>query len=455
MHPSRRRFLARAVLGAGAFAGLRLLGACSPVDPVLPDSRRFGPLHADPDGILDLPVGFSYRVLSRAGDTMNDGHRVPAAPDDMGAFATDEGLTVIVRNHEIDHDWPRSSGPFRGSPGPDTLALAWDAGADGRPCLGGTTTLVYDTRERRLVSQHLSLVGTLRNCSGGTTPWGSWISCEESAASAGGALARDHGYAFEVRASAAPGLQLAEPLAAMGRFKRESIVVDPASGVVYQTEDLDDGLLYRFLPDVPGDLARGGRLQALAIAGRPDAEIRNRDRARVALGERLETRWIDLESPDTEANDLRLRGRAAGAVRFARNEGACFENGALWLCSTEGARSGNGQLWRYRAAAAADGAHSEGGALELFFESRPGRAVEHLDTIVPAPWGDLLVTEDGAGRQHLAGVTPEGELYAFARNALSDSEMTGPTFSPDGTTLFLGIQKDALTLAIDGPWSGA
>ena len=454
MHPDRRRFLRRSAALSLPFAGLRLLGGCAPGHAPLPVSSRFGPLVPDPNGVLDLPAGFGYRVVSRAGDPMSDGHRVPALPDDMGAFVTDDGLTVLVRNHELEAGAGAAAGPFRGRTPLSTETLAFDPGTNGSVCPGGTTTLVWDTRDGRLVSSHLSLVGTIRNCSGGATPWGTWITCEEHSSRAGAGLARDHGYAFEVRPDIAPSLQLAQPLVAMGRFKRESVAVDPTDGAVYQTEDTDDGALYRFLPDVPGDLIRGGRLQALGIEGGPRAEIRNRDAARVHVGQPLATRWIDLEGVDPESDDLRHQAHARGAVRFARNEGICLENGTLWLCSTEGARSGDGQLWRYRPDPSVPGGTggSRTGTLELFFESSPAAPIRHLDTLVPTRWGDLLVTEDGGERPHLAGITPDGELYAFARNAASDSELTGPTFSPDGSTLFLNLQDDGLTLALTGPW---
>ncbi len=60
--------------------------------------------------------------------------------------------------------------------------------------------------------------------------------------------------------------------------------------------------------------------------------------------------------------------------------------------------------------------------------------------------------EDGSNEQFLVGITPEGDIYKFGRNAVSDSELAGATFSPDGTTLFVNIQHDGLTLAITGSW---
>jgi len=61
----------------------------------------FGPLIPDPDGIFDLPAGFSYRVVERAGAEMDDGYRVPGLPDGMACFPGGHGELVLLRNHEL------------------------------------------------------------------------------------------------------------------------------------------------------------------------------------------------------------------------------------------------------------------------------------------------------------------------------------------------------------------
>src|SRR5690606_23977342 len=125
---------------------------------------------------------------------------------------------------------------------------------------GGTTTFVWDTKSGKLEKQFLSLAGTYRNCAGGPTPWGSWISCEEATLYPISNAARDHGWNFEVPASATPGRVAPVPLKAMGRFNHEAVAVDAQSGCVYQTEDREDGLFYRFLPNDRTKLAKGGKL---------------------------------------------------------------------------------------------------------------------------------------------------------------------------------------------------
>ena len=56
----------------------------------------------------------------------------------------------------------------------------------------------YDTKNSRIENEYLSLAGTLINCSGGVTPWGTWISCEETMVRKNKFLIKDHGYNFEV-----------------------------------------------------------------------------------------------------------------------------------------------------------------------------------------------------------------------------------------------------------------
>ncbi|MEO0560002.1 MAG: alkaline phosphatase PhoX [Bacteroidota bacterium] len=455
---SRRHFLRTGSAFALGFGGLHTFSACASLQPEawLRAPYGFGPLDRDPAGMLDLPRGFSYRVVSRWKDTMDDGFLVPHRPDGMAAFPGPDGLTVLIRNHEVNSNANADEGPFGG----DLAHLArldssllYDAGT-GTPCLGATTTVVYDTRTQSVVRQFLSLAGTLRNCAGGPTPWNTWITCEETVERAGDGLLADHGYPFEVSASAEAGLSTPVPLKAMGRFNHEAVAVDPASGVVYQTEDAHDGLIYRFIPDVPGQLARGGRLQALVVRERESLDTRNWDGTNVSVGLQMPVEWIDMDDVESPEDDLRLRGFAAGAARFARGEGMWYGNDAVYFACTNGGQARKGQIWRY-VPSPVEGTDAEGqrpGVLELFVEPNDGAVVDNADNLTVAPWGDLIVCEDGSGDQFLVGVTPEGELYKFARNALDGSELAGTTFAPDGTTLFVNIQHAGLTLAVRGPW---
>ncbi|MGI9552752.1 MAG: alkaline phosphatase PhoX, partial [Aurantibacter sp.] len=237
----------------------------------------YGPLVPDPQNLIELPKGFSYRIISTQGDKMSDGLLVPGKPDGMATFYQDKNRTLVIRNHENSHEDPGSS-PF----GADLKLLSkvdknkiYDFGNGKQPGTGGTTTFIYNHRTNRVEREFLSLAGTIVNCAGGPTPWNSWISCEETDAKAGGSLEKDHGYNFEVPASSKIGLADPIPLKAMGRFRHEAVAVDPRSGIVYQTEDMHDGMIYRFIPQVPGKLHEGGKLQALAIKEIPSCDTRN------------------------------------------------------------------------------------------------------------------------------------------------------------------------------------
>jgi secreted PhoX family phosphatase len=460
---TRRRFLgACAAVTAGFVAYRRVFEQSIDVLAKTGNAARgYGALVADPAKIVDLPQGFSYKVVSRAGDEMPDGLLVPVLPDAMAAFAGDGGRTLVVRNHEA---LLSGDGPF----GKNNERLAripasklYDLGRGVTPCPGGTTTFVWDTRTQSLVTQHLSLAGTLRNCAGGSTPWGSWISCEETVLKSGGhkeerlELQKNHGYCFEVPARADASIADPNPITSMGRFMHEAVVVDPRTGIVYQTEDREDGLIYRFLPRTRGDLHGGGRLQALALAnGRRDSRNWPGEEAHLQVGEKHAVKWIDMDDVEAPLDDLRTRGFAAGACRFARAEGMWMGEHEVYFACTDGGRKQIGQVFRYTPSAH-EGTSKESaaaGKLELFIEPNdPGR-VQNPDNVVVCPWGDIMLCEDTAGRNvRIVGVTPEGALYTFAR-AQVDGEFAGATFAPDGTTLFVNIQQSGVTLAITGPW---
>ena len=469
---TRRHFLARSSGVALGFAGLQSSLARGAVARVLrePDAGvGYGPLVADTEGIFDLPEGFTYRIVGAMGETMDDGLVCPGRHDAMAAFpykdddgAIDPERCIIVRNHEIDdsHKGPSPFGPHNERADRVDGAELFDAG-HGRPSRGGCTTMVYNLRRGRVERSWLSLAGTERNCAGGLTPWGSWISCEESVVVAGDRFEHDHGWCFEVPVTRGRARAEPRPIRGMGRFNHEAVGVDPETSIVYQTEDRHDGLLYRFVPErAPeraGDLHAGGTLQALAVMGRRSLDTRNWDGVAVRPGERLKVGWVTLDGIDAPADDLRVRGFEQGAARFARGEGMWWggagsngEEGAAYFACTNGGAEGAGQIWRLTPSREP----GEPDTLELFIEPNDRSVLENADNITVAPWGDMVVCEDGEAPAHLVGVTPGGELFRLARNAYSGSELAGACFSTDGSTLFVNIQNMGWTLAVTGPWRG-
>ena len=426
-------------------------------------SSPLGALQTDPESIIDLPAGFSYTVVSRAGDVMSDGLRVPHAHDGMAAFEGLEGRIILVCNHELgpEDGLQNAFGTDRDAIPMFVREKIYDAGEGVTPGNGGTTTTIFDPNSGKTEKQHLSLVGTEYNCCGGATPWGSWLSCEETFHNPGynNAYRREkaHGYVFEVP-SAATSLIEPQPIKAMGRFEHEAAAVHAATGIVFMTEDRDDSLFYRYIPHHPGRLLAGGRLQALAIGNGRSVDTSNwHGKTTVKLNQEIPVHWIDLDNVDSSRNDLRLRGAARGATTFTRGEGLCVSGNEFFITATTGGPASLGQVFRYRASTH-EGLDKEAdvpASLTLIAESDGDSLLRNADNITMAPNGDLMVCEDTASHCGLVGIGPDGVQYAIADNPHSTSELAGVCFSPDGETLFVNIQYPGMTLAITGPWPAA
>lgn len=458
MEISRRHFLRKCGFATVGLLALRShsLGY-SFLDSADAAPYGYGPLLSDPNKILDLPKGFSYKVMSRTAERMDDGLLVPGMHDGMAAFPGLHGKTILIRNHELSPENIKHSPYGERNQLLKNFADAqlYDTGRRKTPGLGGTTTLVYDTRSQKLEKHFLSLAGTHQNCAGGATPWNSWISCEETVVRAGGSIEKDHGYNFEVPATDQTGLAPPLPLKAMGRFNHEAVAVDPRTSIVYQTEDRKDGLIYRYIPDTPGKLAAGGRLQALAIKGSRSFDTRNWGIGpTILVGQKFDVEWVDLKNTDSPSDDLRLQGLANGCARFAAGEGMWHSQGSVLFTCTFGGSREKGQIWKLTPSAF-EGTPDEKknpGYLELYLEPNDADLLENADNITVSPRGEIYVCEDGTVPQHIVGITQNGSLFKFAKNAMNRSEFAGATFSPDGSTFFVNIQSPGFTLAITGNW---
>ena len=443
---TRRDFIKQSFVVSAGFAGLNMFLS----------TRAFGraaSMKPAVDNLLELPEGFNAKIISKWGEKMSDGFLVPGLPDGMAAFDI-RGKVVLVRNHE-NRPNPTKNGAF----GEDLALLSkagkkdfFDYGSGKSPGLGGTSTIVFNEHSQTLESQYLSLAGTFRNCAGGPTPWNSWITCEEDTTKKGGDVEVDHGYNFEVPASSKK-LVSPVPLKEMGRFNHEAICVDPGTGIVYQTEDRGDSLIYRFIPKEPGKLHKGGTLQALALKGKERFDTRNWEGDQLKVGEGHDVEWITMSDVNAPDDDLRMRGHAMGAALFARGEGMWFGKNEVFFACTNGGSKKSGQVFRYvpgRNEGKANERDSPG-KLILFAEPNDTEILKYCDNLTVAPWGDVILVEDSKD-SYIRGITPAGKIYNIGRNIGSSSEMAGICFSPSGKTMFVNIQGDGLTMAITGPW---
>lgn len=447
----RRSFIATSS-AAIAFSGLQRLLAKS----ARTSSNLYGPLISDPRGLLDLPKGFSYRVISQRGQRMDDGFKVPGQPDGMACFPRPDGKIIIVRNHELSRQL-NLLGPYEDNTKlPDTIdrSLVFDPGNDHLvPSVGGTTTLLYNPKTRKIEKQFLSLTGTDTNCAGGKIPTQggySWITCEETNDLTHPDNA-NHGWCFEVKADADSGLQTPVPLKALGRFRHEAVACDESTGILYLTEDRGDGLLYRFVPETKGSLTKGS-LEALALTDRTAPDIRNYDgsRPQMRIGEPYQIRWIPLKDIHSPDDSLRFQGHKAGAKLFARGEGITILGKHIYVCCTDGGNRRQGQIFRITPGSDSD-------SLELFLQPDGSDLLTNGDNICVGPHNQLIICEDLVREHrektpHVRTITPDGQIHTIARNALNRSEFAGSCFDPGSGTLFFNIQNPGITFAVVGPW---
>lgn len=502
---SRRQVLkgsaAAMAMGAiGSLGGLysrQALAATDPVQmaPIPSPYGRLAPVADSTTGLplLQLPPGFRYNTFAWTGDLMADGQPCPDRHDGMAVMQT-RGIAhgvgrkgrgngrgpelVLIRNHE------------NGAGTPILAPGTYDSGnfmGQGTPA-GGTTTLRF--RDGEWISAEGSLGGTVVNCAGGLTPWGTWLSCEEIKSNDVSTTGRKHGYVFEVDPDASK--TSGRPLVALGRFSHEAVAIDPRTGYLYLTEDdRNKSGLYRFIPNDRngrnGSLENGGRLQAARVKGRPNADL-----IVAAIGDEYALEWVDVADPDLDSiaappgfADISagetLSGPFAqawtdGALRMSRGEGIWYANGKMFIVDTStgvdsrGRRGrGNGSVWVLDLATQ---------RMRALFVSGNQLAAHNPDNITVSPRGGVVLCEDGGESPdeygpgaRLIGLSRSGEAYYLAKNNIEltsiqianagktvgegdhrDNEFCGACWSPDGRTLFVNIQTPGITFAITGPW---
>ena len=484
-HDSSRRNLLKGSLIAAAVATTPFLGTLQAFGARQAQGAgaglaksSYGPLRPVKDmstglELLQLPEGFQYKSFSWTGDLMENGQPVPGSHDGMGVIAVNKGPhgpeIVLVRNHEGGTGrLIEASGIY------DEVTLA-----NGQRPAGGTTNLYVPRGVGEPVRTLPSLGGTRSNCAGGVTPWGTWLSCEETTADYTSAGGRAHGYVFEVGAE--PSMTTAQPIIQMGRFAHEAVAVDPRNSYVYLTEDARNRSgYYRYLPidasQRPGSLAVGGILQAARVTNQVRADL-----LAPRVGDSYQLEWVEVPNPDLApqagGSGPFVQAREAGGLTMSRGEGIWHSEGKLYIVDTSAgtdaqgrAGYGEGAVWMHDLAT---------DRLTCIFASSDAVTANNPDNITVSPRGGVLLCEDGGGvvdsygfGERLVGLTAAGEAYIFAKNNIvfddvqaatagkkvsggdyRNREFCGACFDPSGHFLFVNVQTPGMTFAIWGPWA--
>jgi secreted PhoX family phosphatase len=487
MSLARRSLLTSGAAGVGlAVAGATpSLAAASPQGRSnggsgQPAHRPFPPLIDDPQGLLALPPGFRYEVVTYAGKTKlrDDNALTPSNHDGTAVFDAGRGRLRLIQNHEL------PAGSALGVPHFDGTVY------DPTALMGGGCTVIETDRRGHNFGEWVGISGTLTNCAGGPTPWGTWLTCEETETKAGtawsgngqsGTYSRDHGYVFEVFDD---GKNLPKPIKAFGRYAHEALAIDPTRTRVYLSEDAStpNGLFYRWT--APGGVklrsgianqlgANAGTLEAMAIlmddgSVLPDVAYLTS----AQLGRPFRVKWVPVPERDGQTTSVRkqftneiTRGKKFEGV-YGTDKGVYVVNSYAFNTADlpADAVKHDGMVWFYSY-------EDMTITLVTYFPHQnttdtgtapryDGVVFDGPDNVTVTPWGTLVLAEDGVGASHVLSSVPGGPTYAIARNQLNIgtpaapeySEFTGPTFSSDGKVLFVNIQTPGITLAITGPW---
>jgi secreted PhoX family phosphatase len=313
-----------------------------------------------------IPQGMSLRIVAQSGRPAVAGGKYfwHAAPDGGACFAAPDGGWIYVSNSEM------------------------------RNRRGGVGALRFDA-QGTVIDSYPILEGTSINCAGGKTPWGTWLSCEEGS---------DFGLVYECDPF---GANAAVVRPGLGACSHEAAAVDPATGMVYLTEDRPDGCLYRFTPQTAGDLGSG----ILEVA--------------VADGARLAWRSV----PDPSGVSSPLRTQLPEVARFNGGEGIVTTAGKVFFTT-----KGDNRVWVLTAAT---------NELAVVYDARKAAnpILRGVDNIEVSPNGELLIAEDGGDMQIVA---LDGDYRPYPLVTLhghESSEIAGPAFSPDGKRLYFSSQR--------------
>lgn len=375
---NRRNLLQMGLSGAGLFVAGGLLRFQEAVAAGAESAPFFSLaavdklLAADENGIR-LPPGFKSRIVARSGEVPagGSGYSWHSAPDGGASFATEEGGWVYVSNSEL-----RSSG-------------------------GGAGAIRFDA-QGNIIDAYSILEDTTRNCAGGPTPWGTWLSCEEF----------PEGQVYECDPL---GIKASVVRPALGAFSHEAVAVDSENHCLYLTEDEPAGGFYRFRPEHPLPDLSSGQLEIATLVEKNGNSF---------------IEWVVV--PDPLARRKPTREQVPNFAVFKGGEGIAIYQGKTYFTTKH-----DNRVWAY---------DNNSQQLDVVYDiaTSENPILEGVDNVVITASGDVLVAEDG-GDMQIVILTPDNKVTPLLQVVGHDSsEVTGPAFDPGYQRLYFSSQRGSL-----------
>lgn len=496
----------------------------------------FSPIGPTSTDELALPEGYSYQVVAAWEDLLGGDLTVGFNHDWVGYYpidllekgmdlknshlgflssdsSSDEGLLVI--NHEYVNSLyvgGYDSNDEAAVKTPEMIALEQDAvgmsvihiARNGE----GNWEIVQDAPENRRLTALTPMIltgpaaeidggpeviGTLANCSGGTTPWGTALSCEENfqdypleAPEGYGWDAETYGkrhYGWVVEVDPFDPESTPRKHTAMGRFRHENVAIkvgEDGTVVAYLGDDKADCCVYKFVAvQKLTDLADRETNMTILESGK--LYVANFQTATwILLDYDEQTALQELEDSDGNLQfasqvdvlgDTRAAAIAVKGTPMDRPEDIEINpvDGSVFIALTNNSGHGNFHGQIVRLVETNGDPASETFEWSIFATGGPQSGFSSPDNLLFDGEGNLWMVTDISSSSHNKGIFKfqgnnglfffrtegpyAGVAYQFASGPI-ECEMTGPAWTPDGKTLFLSIQHPGeLTESLEEPTS--